>query len=222
MTAAHHDGDPVAGARLLLVRHGESTWNAEGRWQGHADPPLSAAGIAQARAAAAALAGVAAIWCSDLARARQTAELCAPDGLEVRTDGRLRERDVGEWTGLTRDTIEERYPGWIARGLRPDGWEDDAAVARRAGPALRSIASALGPGAHALVVSHGGLIRAIESDLGTTPRPVPNLGGVWLHHAGGTLRLGERVVLSDRAGRAPSASEAAPAAPGSGPSPAPR
>lgn len=206
-------GDPVAGARLLLVRHGESTWNVEGRWQGHADPPLSVAGAGQARAAAAALAGVAAVWCSDLVRARQTAELCAPAGLEVHVDRRLRERDVGAWTGLTRDTIEVRYPGWITRGRRPDSWEDDDAVARRAGSALRAIVAALEPGAHAVVVSHGGLIRAVESGLGGSPRPVPNLGGVWLHHAAGTLQLGEPAVLADRGGRGPSASKPAVAAP---------
>jgi broad specificity phosphatase PhoE len=200
-------------ARILLVRHGESTWNAEGRWQGHADPPLSATGAAQARAAAPALTGIGALWCSDLIRARQTAELCAPAGVVVYAEPLLRERDVGEWTGLTRDTIEERFPGWIASGRRPDGWEDDEAVARRAWQALRRVVAALEPGAHAVVVSHGGLIRAVEAGLGAPNRPVPNLGGVWLRHATGTFDLGEPAVLVDRDGRAAEASEPAGAGP---------
>jgi len=109
----------------------------------------------------------------------------------------LRERDVGSWTGLTRDTIEDRYPGWLAAGRRPDGWEDDAAVAARAWEALRSVASALPPGRDAVVVSHGGLIRAVESQLGVPPRPIPNLGGVWLHGGSTELVLGDRVNLVD-------------------------
>jgi broad specificity phosphatase PhoE len=199
--------------RLLLLRHGESTWNALGRWQGHADPPLSTAGTAQARAAAPALTGFDAVWCSDLIRARQTAELCAPAGVTVRTDPRLRERDVGQWTGLTRDTIEGRYPGWITDGRRPAGWEPDERVAARAWRALRGVVAALEPGGHALVVSHGGLIRAVEASLGTPPRPVPNLGGVWLEHAAGTFGLGEQAVPADRATRAAPASEPVVTAP---------
>ena len=103
-------------ARLLLLRHGESTWNAAGRWQGHADPPLSTTGTAQARAAAAALVEIGAVWCSDLVRARQTAELCAPAGRRGATPSRCsRERDVGAWTGLTREAIEESLPGMDRR-----------------------------------------------------------------------------------------------------------
>jgi probable phosphoglycerate mutase len=200
-------------AHILLVRHGESTWNAERRWQGHADPPLSTTGAAQARAAAPALTGIDAVWCSDLIRARQTAELCAPAGLVAHADPLLRERDVGEWTGLTRDAIEDRYPGWLASGRRPDGWEDDGAFARRAWQALRGVVAALEPGAQAVVVSHGGLIRAVEAGLGAPNRPVPNLGGVWLHHATGTFDLGEQAVLVDRDGHAASASEPAVATP---------
>jgi broad specificity phosphatase PhoE len=180
--------------RLLLVRHGESTWNALGRWQGHADPSLSAAGVAQARAAAPALTGIDEVWSSDLIRARQTAELCAPAGV-VHVDPRLRERDVGEWTGLTRDTIEDRYPGWLTDGRRPHGWETDESLAARGWRALRSVVAALEPGRPAVVVSHGGLIRAVEASLGTPPRPVPNLGGVWLHHSADTFELGEQAVL---------------------------
>ncbi len=185
---------------MLLVRHGESTWNADGRWQGHADPPLSEAGMGQARAAASAVAPFGAVWSSDLLRARQTAGLCAPRGVTVTEDPRLRERDVGEWTGLTRAAIEDRYPGWLASGRRPDGWEDDTVLAARASAVLGSVVAALEPGRAAVVVSHGGLIRAVEAKLGVPPRPVPNLGGVWLHSVPGELVVGDRVTLVDLAG----------------------
>lgn len=201
--------DDRAPARLLLLRHGESTWNAAGRWQGHADPPLSTTGTAQARTAAGALPEIDAVWCSDLIRARRTAELCAPPGVPVRGEPRLRERHVGEWTGLTRDEIEARYPGWIVGGRRPNGWEHDGHVAARAWHALRRVVELLEPGHDALVVSHGGLIRAVEASLGGPPRPIPNLGGVWLHHAAGAFDLGAPVALVDDA-RAASSAVAAP------------
>lgn len=204
--------DDSARTGLLLVRHGQSTWNAEGRWQGHADPPLSETGLRQARAAAPALAGIDAVWCSDLVRARQTAEACAPPKTVVDEDPRLRERDVGSWTGLTREEIEDRWPGWIADGRRPDGWEDDAVLAGRAWAALRSVAATLGAGRRSLVVSHGGVIRAVEARQGAPPRPVPNLGGVWLHAASGDLVLGDRVTLVD-AGSGAANTEPAVAAP---------
>src|SRR5918995_495099 len=103
-------------ARLLLVRHGESTWNAQGRWQGWADPPLSDIGRAQAESAAPAAAPVDAVVSSDLERARTTAELMAAvlDAGAVRVEPGLRERDVGDFTGLTRAEIEERWPGVLS------------------------------------------------------------------------------------------------------------
>src|ERR687894_1848010 len=105
-------------AGLLLVRHGESRWNARGRWKGWADPPLSDLGRAQAEAAAPAAAPVDAVVSSDLQRARETAELMAAvlevDDVLVETD--LRERDVGDFTGLTRAEIEERWPGILSQG----------------------------------------------------------------------------------------------------------
>src|SRR5918997_4826156 len=105
-------------ARLLPVRKGESTWNARGRWQGWADPPLSDLGRAQAEAAAPAAAPVDAVVSSDLQRALVTAELMAAvleiDGVHVEAD--LRERDVGDFTGLTRAQIEERWPGSLSPG----------------------------------------------------------------------------------------------------------
>jgi probable phosphoglycerate mutase len=97
----------TAVTRLLMVRHGQSTWNADGRWQGHADAPLSVLGEAQAAAAAEAIGDIDVVVASDLARARRTAEIIA-DALGVGpalVDARLRERDAGAWTGLTRHEI---------------------------------------------------------------------------------------------------------------------
>ena len=185
------------GARVLLLRHGESTWNAEGRWQGRADPPLSAEGERQAQDAVPRVAGVRAIWSSDLARARRTAELLAPPGVNVRLDERLGERDVGAWAGLTRAEIDVRYPGWIAAGRRPPDWEDDDALRARCWPALRAITLLAGTGG--LVVTHGGLIRAVGAALGASPWPIPNLSGVSLECREGGFALGQRVSLLDPA-----------------------
>jgi len=124
--------------RVLLVRHGQSTWNADGRWQGQADVPLSELGQEQARGAAVAVARLAPVRLvtSDLARARQTAELVAPPGLHIEIDGSWRERDAGEWTGLTRAEIDERFPGWLAERRSPPGFEGDEPLLARALPAL--------------------------------------------------------------------------------------
>src|SRR3974390_1149426 len=103
-------------SRLLLLRHAQSEWNAEGRWQGWADPPLSGEGDAQIAEAAAQLEGQRfdLVVTSDLLRARQTAERLL-DSLEIdvecRVEPGLREFDAGEWSGLTRDQIEQRWPG---------------------------------------------------------------------------------------------------------------
>jgi len=110
---------------LLLIRHAQSEWNAAGRWQGHADPPLSAAGRAQARALVEALACESErptrIASSDLQRAREMAELLGLRlGLPVSVDRRYRELDVGEWSGLRRTDIERRDGVLLARFDRED------------------------------------------------------------------------------------------------------
>ena len=181
--------------RLLLLRHGESTWNAERRWQGQADPPLSEAGVTQSRAAAPALVAATTIWSSDLRRARRTAHLLAGRARPVQLDARLRERHVGAWTGLTRDVIAARYPGWLDDGRRPDGWEDDATVCGRGLRALRDAVAAAAPGTVLVAVSHGGFIRAVVTGLGGEPWPIPNLGGIWLEADDERFALGRRVAL---------------------------
>jgi broad specificity phosphatase PhoE len=151
---------------ILLARHGETDWNREGRFQGHADPPLNATGREQAVELADALAGreLAAVYSSPLLRALETARIVAAQrGLELLAVGGLREVDVGSWSGLTRAEVEQRFPEQYARWLDyGQGWEDGEtyeAMARRALTALFGIAAAH-VGEHALAVTHGGPIRA--------------------------------------------------------------
>ena len=192
-------------ARMLLVRHGESTWNASGRWQGWADPPLTELGKAQAEAAAPAAAPVDAVVSSDLQRAQATAELMAaaldlgPDRLHVEPD--LRERDVGDFTGLTRAEIEERWPGVLSRGnasiARSDRFgETVEALAARVNGALGRLAAAFA-GQRVLVITHGGVVRNLERSFGVEPDPLPNLAGreVVVDPETGAVELGERVLL---------------------------
>ena len=102
---------------ILIARHGQSDWNHEKRWQGHADRPLTERGREQAQALADRLAHIEldAVYSSDLQRARDTAAVVAESqGLELRQLPDLREVDVGSWSGLTRAEAEERFP----EGLR--------------------------------------------------------------------------------------------------------
>ncbi len=157
---------------MLLIRHGETPWNAAGRWQGHADPGLTSRGLAQARALAAALRDEAAgawhrIVASDLARAQQTAEQIALAlGLPVDTDPRLRELDVGAWSGLTREQIRERDPETLRvfeSGdplVRPGGGESRQALRERAFDFARELASDRA-GEAVIVVTHRGVVRAL-------------------------------------------------------------
>jgi broad specificity phosphatase PhoE len=184
--------------RVLLVRHGQSEWNAEGRWQGQADPPLTDLGRLQAREAARALGTVDAVWASDLQRAVETATIIA-DQLGVGpvvVDPDLRERDAGEFSGLTRPDIAARFPGYLDDGRRPPGWEPDEALVARALRALHAIAAEV-PGGDVLVITHGGLVYALEQHLGEEFVRLANAEGRWLEVGPGAgLRLGERVLLS--------------------------
>ncbi|MFI5047931.1 MAG: histidine phosphatase family protein [Acidimicrobiia bacterium] len=186
---------------VLLVRHGQSTWNAEGRWQGQEDPPLSDVGERQALEAAERLGPVDAVWTSHLLRARRTAEVVAGvHGLPVRVDARLCERHGGPWQGLTRVEIDARWPGYLADGRRPDGYESDAEVSARAVAALADLAAAH-DGEEVLVVTHGGVVRTLERLLHDTARGpgadlIANLGGRRLDADGdGHWELGDPVVL---------------------------
>jgi glucosyl-3-phosphoglycerate phosphatase len=155
--------------RLILVRHGESVWNAEERLQGQLDPPLSERGREQSRALAGMLDGVPGerVICSDLARARETAELL---GLRPRLDPRWREIDVGSWGGRTAAEVDaegDELTNWRGGPRRaPDG-ESWAAFADRVSGAVDELAAAGGPW---LVVCHGGCIRvAVAHVTGADP-----------------------------------------------------
>jgi len=154
---------------LWLVRHGETDWNRERRFQGHADEPLNDRGRTQARALAEELAGagIAAVYTSDLARARETAEIVSRRlGLEAVPVRELREIDVGSWQGLTWPEIEARFPEGVAAWReRGHGWESGESydeLAERVLAALRRIA-ADHPGERVLVVGHGGTVRATRA-----------------------------------------------------------
>jgi probable phosphoglycerate mutase len=185
---------------LLLVRHGQSEWNAQGRWQGQADPPLTELGAQQAADAAERLGAIDAIWASDLERAAATAAIVGERlGVGVVVDPRFRERHAGEWEGLTRAEIDEGWPGYLADGRRPTGWEHRAELVGRALDGCVAVAHAL-PGAHVLVVTHGGVVRALEHHLGATDDDLlPNLGGRWVTAGRSGLTLRDRVVLLDDA-----------------------
>lgn len=191
---------PAPPTRVLLVRHGQSTWNAEGRWQGHADPPLSPLGLAQARAAVAAVGTVDGLVSSDLVRARQTAQILA-EGLgigPVVTEPRLRERDAGEWTGLRREEIEARFPGYLASGRRPPGFELDDQIIGRVRAALADLHERWSGGT-VLAVAHGGVIRTLTRVTGGHEGVVPNLGGRWFDVHDSWIALGHEVLLVDPA-----------------------
>lgn len=152
---------------LVLWRHGLTDWNAQGRFQGQADIPLNQTGVEQAVAVAPAIAALApaSIHCSPLRRARRTAqELSAVTGLDLSTDPRLMEIDVGSWAGLTLAEAGDLDPDFPV-ALRadqdhrrsPEG-ETAVEVGLRMGECLREIAAAH-RGEVTAVVSHGLAIR---------------------------------------------------------------
>jgi broad specificity phosphatase PhoE len=196
-----HGSDTVLSVRrLLLARHGESEWNAIGRWQGRADPPLSQRGRQQAELAARSLGQLDAIVASTLQRAAHTAAIIS-EGLgigPVVLEPDLQERDAGEWEGLTRAEIEERWPGYLSSHRRPPHYEIDAPLVSRARGALDHICCMV-PGDDILVVTHGGVINALEKSFGLEWQRVPNLGGRWFVWRDGQLHLGERIELIDHA-----------------------
>lgn len=183
---------------LLLARHGQSEWNAAGRWQGQADPPLSERGRAQAHAAARQAGAFDAIFASDLSRALDTSMIISSAiGVgPVIVDPRLKERDAGEFSGLTRDEIEARFPGALAARRWPAGWEPDEVLLARVWAALDGILEHAGGSGTVLAVTHGGVIYSIEGHHGETHARIGNLGGRWLHHDGAAWHLGERIELA--------------------------
>jgi glucosyl-3-phosphoglycerate phosphatase len=171
--------------RIILWRHGQTSWNLARRFQGTSDIELTGTGVLQARRAARLLASLNpdAIVSSDLKRAAGTAaELAALTGLTVTHDENLRETYAGVWQGLTHDEIIERYGDEYAawkRGepIRRGGGELESEVADRAAPVVLAHADKLPEEGTLVVVSHGGTIRTtigrlLEHNAGTLPEPV--------------------------------------------------
>jgi broad specificity phosphatase PhoE len=166
---------------LLLVRHGETDWNAEGRLQGHTDRPLNDFGRRQANELADRLAGdhIAAIYASDLVRAKETAEIVgARLGLPVVVDPDLREKDWGSWEGLTsseRLTVE--YEGETTEDHRDRTLRALARIVERH------------PRQRVVVVTHGGSLRRIQTAVSGLALPVIENCAVWaVAHEDGVFR----------------------------------
>ena len=155
---------------MLLARHGETDWNRDHLWQGHTGPPLNETGRRQAADLARQIDNIDAVYSSDTERAFETALILAErHGLDVLTDSRLREVNFGEWEGLTRAQINERFGGAFTKWLTgesstPNGGEADETMAERVMAALAHI-SELHPKGRVLVVTSGGPIRAVEARL---------------------------------------------------------
>ncbi len=176
---------------MLLLRHGQSEWNAIRRWQGNADTPLTDLGRRQAALCAEALALRATtagrvfgtVWSSTLGRAEETASIIAGhlDLGPVTTDDRWCEADAGEWEGLTPAEIERAYPGFLTEHRRPDTFESPGDVVDRACSVIHHIADVQRDvEGDVLVVTHSGLVRALVRHLGAPDERIPNLGGIWL------------------------------------------
>ena len=196
--------DPVADVakgrsrRVIVVRHGQTAWNAEGRAQGHADIGLDDTGRSQAEAMARIVAGYdpAILVSSDLARARETAAfLEKATGLTAREDSRWREYELGERTGLTVAEFGERmgedYDGWwdMHTDVVVAGAETAQDVAARVVPALRELLERLEEGETGVVVTHGASLRiALAGILGW---PIETAGGIDAMHNCGWATLAE-------------------------------
>lgn len=173
---------------LLLARHGETDWNRDRRWQGHADRPLTPRGRAQARQLGRLIADedLVGAYSSDLRRARETAELAlAGRVVDLIALPELRERSFGSWEGLLDDEVPARFPGdyelWESgEGHGASDAEPFASVVARVQDAVHRIAGDHPEGA-VLVVSHGGPLRVMHAlagglDFVQHRRSIPEVG----------------------------------------------
>jgi len=193
--------------RVLLLRHGQTSWNAQDRFQGQTDVDLNDVGRRQASRAARLLAGLRphALVSSDLRRARDTAAaLAALTGLEVVPDKRLRETYAGSWQGMTAAEIDATHPeqreAWRSgRDVRPGGdgelrWE----VGDRVATAVREHAGVLQPGQLLVAVSHGGAVSSgLQTLLGVPREAWPVVSGLNNCHWSLLREHGERWVLEE-------------------------
>ncbi|GGC72188.1 histidine phosphatase family protein [Hoyosella rhizosphaerae] len=173
---------PVTVRKLLLLRHGQTVYNAESRMQGQLDTALSPLGEDQAARAAVVLARCkpVAIVSSDLHRAYDTAVALGDEaGMGVVTDVRLRETHLGEWQGWTHSDVDAKHPGARAQWrlnatLSPPGGESRVDVAQRSVPVVEELLARYDNGDADLaawndrpvvLVAHGGLISALTAKL---------------------------------------------------------
>jgi broad specificity phosphatase PhoE len=182
---------------MLVVRHRQSTWNAQRRWAGQADPPLSAAGEQQAHELRDALSGLDfdAVVASDLRRALDTARIVAAGhpAARVVTDRRLRELDAAAWSGRTREEIDAAWPGALDRWrsgelLDLPGAEPWARFEERVRAALHGCADRW---SRTLVVAHAGVLRVLATAAGSRHGKPGRSLGVWVTRTGDELVVGE-------------------------------
>lgn len=169
---------------ILLARHGQTAYNAEGRFQGHLPVPLDALGRDQAGALAEAAVplGIAELWCSPLARAQETAAIVGRRlGLEPSQDARFAETDCGDWTDRWFADVQREAPEEFARFAAGDpsfgfpGGESFAQQTQRVAAGLEALRER--EGTPALVVCHGVTIRlALAEATGVDPRAVAPVG----------------------------------------------
>ncbi|GAA5068707.1 histidine phosphatase family protein [Nocardia callitridis] len=192
MSLAEHDARTHRNARvrtLILLRHGQTEWNAADRMQGQIDTDLTELGRRQAKEAARELVSrnAIALISSDLRRAFDTASALAEYGsLEVVPEPRLRETSLGEWEGLTHLDVDAGYPGaraeWrLDAAFTPPGGESKLEVGARALPVVRELLVERQdwPGRSIILVAHGGLIAALTAALLDLPaKNWPALGGL--------------------------------------------
>ncbi len=177
--------DQETRTELILIRHGQTEWNLQGRIQGHLHGELSALGKRQAEALAARLATISfeALYSSDLHRAVRTAEpIARASGHAIHTDARLREKNYGDFEGLTMSEVRERYPDDFTRMVGPDddyvipGGESRRRKNARVIACIEELA-ARHAGRRVLVVTHGGVLSCLfQYVLGVTlgsPRRFP-------------------------------------------------
>lgn len=172
--------------RVYVARHGQSTWNRDGRWAGQANPPLTDLGRLQAKETSVSLSKFrfTCVGSSSLQRAKETASIMATEMnialLEPLAD--LNERHYGEISGLTAQEIEETYPelmkAWkVGNPIEIPGGESWHEFVDRVFRGLRHLSTLQG---NILVIAHIGVLRAIEYNLGETRRRHRNLDGMWV------------------------------------------
>ncbi len=195
------------GRRLVLLRHGQTEWNQQGRFQGQADIEPDETGRAQAAGVAGLLARLkpTALVSSDLVRAQATAApLAELTGLELRTDPRLREVFAGSWQGLTGAEIraqfgEDRARWRAGEDVRPGGnGELRSEVGARVAAALTEYAGQLPAGGLLIAVTHGGALSSgIPTLLGVPRQHWPLVSGVPNCHWSTLISFQQRWILGE-------------------------